>query len=193
MFFVENNKTVSNSRKNLMIHSTTNVPNYRPPYFVKVFEHGQRLKGTFRTIARGPYHKIMKHTLLDTDSDYGNSKTKKDVPFRRSELELKSGFNEKSFNFLSHETYLSHEQILSMLTSINHHYNPNNCSSYWKLLTEDRKSNKKLMAGITKLSTCLKFKSRNPSHVTFLKIHVVKLKNEQYDLNDLIKSESKPN
>lgn len=185
MFFVENNKTVSNSSKNLMIHSTTSVPNYRPPYFIKVFEHGQRLKGTFRKIARGPYHKIMKHSLLDTDSDYGNSKS--GFPVRRSELELKSGFNEKSFNFLSHETYLSYEQILSMLTSINHHYNPNKCSSYWKLLTEDRKSNKNLMAGITKLSTCLKFKSRNPSHVTFLKIHMMKLKNEQYDLNDLIR------
>ena len=83
-FFMETTKSVNRQKENNVLNALTTVPNIRPPYVVKKFEVGKRLSGKFKTIEKGPYHQSMRHVLLDTESDYGNSKNKNKMPFRKA-------------------------------------------------------------------------------------------------------------
>lgn len=184
-YFEEN---VRSESKSSYIKKSIGIPIPGDSYRKKTVQIGPGITGSFAAIAKGPFHKTIKHRLLDTELDFGNS-LNKTSDFRRNELVLKGGFNQKTISFMGTETFLTHEKMLEMITSVNNEYSPDSCSGYWSLLANQSKNSKntdKLYAGIPSMTTRLTLKSRNPCHNMYVKVNLVKIKEKTKNLDDII-------
>lgn len=184
-YFEEN---IRNESKLDYVKKTVGIPVPSDSYRKKRVEIGPRMNGSFAAIARGPFHKKISHKLLDTELDFGNS-VNKDSDFRRNELVLNGGFNQKTISFMGTETFLTYEKMLEMITSVNNEYSPDSCSGYWSLIANQSRQSRntdKLYAGIPRITTKLKLKSKNPCHSIYVKVNLLKIKEKTKNLEDLI-------
>ena len=104
--YVENNKVTYNKDERSPLIRKTTLPLSKRGVITKEVEIGVKLSGFFKRMKNALLHQQKDHTLLSSKVDFGNSMNRDKVKFRREELKIRGGFNEKTLTFLGTENHL---------------------------------------------------------------------------------------
>lgn len=140
--------------------------------YMKINTHiGHRTKGKLKRIKNNSaFIETETKILADSQSDYISSK-------KRSQLIIKSGFNEKNFTFFLDDTYLSVEDYYNLF---------NVKKRFEKQIKKNKNEDRKLVGGALKTKHQFKLKNRIDYFTCHVKIHLLKITDLEYDIKKLL-------
>lgn len=140
--------------------------------YLKINSHiGQLTKGKLKRIKNNSaFVETETKILADSQSDYISSK-------KRSQLIIKSGFNEKNFTFFLNDTYLSIEDYYKL-------FNVN--KRFEKEIKKNKNEDRELFGGALKTKHQFKIKNRMDFFSCHINIHLLKITDLEYDIEKLL-------
>lgn len=141
-------------------------------YFKTITHVGRSASSRINSIQSGPFVETLTKKLSSSLDDYQEHG-------KRSQLSLSCGFNEKGFSFLMEDTYMSVKDYHAL-------YRVD--SRFRKELNSIKEGNREIYGCALRTSTQFKIKNRMAYYSLHLKIHLIKIMENDFDVRRLITS-----